>query len=215
MSEVQTRFMVRSHRPGFGGALVEAGILVVIGGALALGANHFSPRGLKLARDYFPKSAAPVTAAKTAPLAVDSTAGVPPAVIARLHQKNLQPLGHARVAQLFHDPQYASAIIFVDARDDEHYQAGHIPGAYQFDSYHMEKYLMATLPACLAATNVVVYCNGGDCEDSEFTAITLNQAGMPLDKLFIYAGGFPQWATNGLPVETGDRASGQLKPAKP
>ena len=192
---------------------------MVVGAALALGANHFSPRGLKLARDYFPKSAAPAAvpavATNTAPLPADSAAGVPPAIVARLRQKGLQPLGHARVVQLFHDPQYARSQIFVDARDDAHYQAGHIPGAYQFDSYHMEKHLMTALPPCLAATNVVVYCNGGECEDSEFTAITLNQAGVPLNKLFIYAGGFPEWSTNGLPVETGDRASGRLKPAKP
>jgi hypothetical protein len=30
--------------------------------------------------------------------------------------------------------------------DDEHYRAGHIPGAFQLDHYHPENYLAAVLP---------------------------------------------------------------------
>jgi rhodanese-related sulfurtransferase len=56
----------------------------------------------------------------------------------------------------------------------------------------------------------VVYCNGGECEDSEFAAIMLRDAGVPREMLFVFAGGIVEWKAAGLPVETGPRGSGQL-----
>jgi rhodanese-related sulfurtransferase len=62
---------------------------------------------------------------------------------------------------------------------------------------------------CQTAERMVVYCNGGDCEDSLFTAVTLKNAGIPGTNLWIYPGGLGEWSTNGLPVETGARKSGE------
>ena len=56
----------------------------------------------------------------------------------------------------------------------------------------------------------MVYCNGGDCDDSESAAILLRNVGIPNLKLFVYVGGIKQWMANGLPVETGARNSGNL-----
>ena len=106
-------------------------------------------------------------------------------------------------------------MIFIDARDDHHYASGHIPGAWQFHHYRAENYLPAVLPVCLTALQVVVYCTGGDCEDSEFAAIMLREAGVPRDALSVYAGGITEWTANGLPVETGTRRSGELLKPKP
>jgi rhodanese-related sulfurtransferase len=60
-----------------------------------------------------------------------------------------------------------------------------------------------------------VYCTGGDCEDSEFTAIFLRDVGIPKEKLFVYGGGMTDWTTNGLPVEIGGRKSGNFRHTKP
>jgi rhodanese-related sulfurtransferase len=57
----------------------------------------------------------------------------------------------------------------------------------------------------------VVYCHGGDCDDSESAAILLRDVGIATRKLFIYTGGIPEWTTNGLPVEIGGRNSGNLR----
>jgi rhodanese-related sulfurtransferase len=59
----------------------------------------------------------------------------------------------------------------------------------------------------------VIYCNGGDCDDSESAAITLRDVGIANPKLFIYTGGITEWTTNGLPVEIGGRNSGNLRSA--
>ena len=115
------------------------------------------------------------------------------------------------VTALFRDPRHDQGLVaFIDARDDAHYQAGHIPGAWQFDHYRAEAYLPAVLPVCMNAQQVVVYCNGGTCEDSEFAAVLLRDAGVPRTSLFVYVGGITEWKSNGLPVETGARRSGQL-----
>jgi len=125
-------------------------------------------------------------------------------------------MGSNEVVQLFRDVRYEQGlVVFVDARDDAHYQAGHIPGAWQFNHYRAENYLDAVLPVCLNAQQVVVYCTGGECEDSEFAAIMLRDAGVPGEKLFVFTGGFTEWAGNKLPVETGARLSGQLLDHKP
>ena len=71
------------------------------------------------------------------------------------------------------------------------------------------------LNPCLQASQIVVYCHGGDCEDSEFAALALTQsAGVPAQKIFIYPGGLTEWEASGQPVETGARGSGSFRPAK-
>jgi rhodanese-related sulfurtransferase len=175
-------------------------------------ANSVSPCGLKLGRDYFPKSARPAAVVPSNP----STPPATNAVVDRLRERGLQPLEHAAVVALFHDLQPAQGmIIFVDARNDAHYEAGHIPGAHQLDYYRPEAYLPTVLTACATAQQILVYCNGGDCEDSELTAVLLTQSGVPGERLYIYPGGFAEWTANGLPLELGPRPGSGLKGGTP
>jgi len=200
--------------------LLEAVIVAAVGLVFALVANALSPHGLRLSRNYFPSGAVvpPVVQPST-----NSTPGTIPvaqdafeATLRRLEQHGLQPLAGNGVGELFHDQRYEQGVVvFIDARDDAHYQAGHIPGAWQFDHYHPEQYLPAILPVCLNAQKIVVYCTGGDCEDSEFAAIMLREAGVPRENLFVYAGGITEWRTNAQPIETGARGSGVLAKSKP
>ena len=124
----------------------------------------------------------------------------------------LQPADSNEVIRLFRDPRREhDGIIFIDARDDEQYRAGHIPGAYHFYHFHPENYLTNVVQVCLTAEQMVFYCNGGECDYSLQAAITLRDSiSIPREKLFVYGGGFGEWATNGLPVELGTRNSGQL-----
>src|SRR5881296_2609904 len=200
--------------------LLEALSVAALGLAFALVANAISPRGLSLTRNYFPKagraavnprltppregSNTVTSAGGQASVSARSTASVAvrDPVAAHLREEGLQPIDRKETEQLFRDPQFEQGLtVFVDARNDEHYQQGHIPGAYQFDRYYPEKHLMALLPVCLNATKVVVYCTGGSCEDSEFAALALKDAGVATDHLFVYVGGITDWSTNGLQVE--------------
>ena len=88
------------------------------------------------------------------------------------------------------------------------------PRRLEFDPYYPEKYFPTALSPCQAAEQIVVYCNGGDCDDSESAAITLRDVGIAVNKLFVYGGGIPDWVTNGMPVESGGRNSGKLRDTK-
>jgi rhodanese-related sulfurtransferase len=206
-----------------GTILFESLLLAIVGMAFAFAANEISPRGLRLTADYFPgaiQSSSPiVTDLQVTPgpghtnvtLTADEER-----LAARLHAKGLHLITTEQAAQHFRDPRFEQElIVFIDARNDWHYQQGHIPGAYQFDHYRAADYLASVLPVCQTAELVVVYCTGGDCEDSEFAAIFLHQAGIPADKLLVYAGGMAEWTAKGLPVEIGARHSGNLSPANP
>ncbi len=200
--------MIRSIRT----LLRETVVLLVVGFALALLANQLSPRGLSLGRDYFPS----VAAAPSTPLPSSAPSESPQnqtnETAARITGRGLGVIETEEVEKLFHDPQYEQElIVFIDARDDAHFQKGHIPGAYQFDRYYPEKYLPMVFPACSSASKVVVYCTGGHCEDSEFAAVTLMEAGIPAQKISVYLGGITDWVARKKPVEEGDRKSGLLK----
>lgn len=132
-------------------------------------------------------------------------------MLAQLQAEGIQLAGSNQVLQLFQDPRAQQGLVlFVDARNDAKYQAGHIPGAYQLDFYYPEKYLGTVLPLCQVAEQVVIYCYGGDCVDSARTAELLSSAGIPKTKLQVYTGGISEWQANRLQVEVGERGSGQL-----
>jgi rhodanese-related sulfurtransferase len=193
----------------------ETVILATVGILLALGANALSPRGLKLTRNYAPGSALSASHSFSSPSSGTSVATAPTDLEGKFRAEGLQLADNAKAIGLFQDPRREQGLIlFVDARDDEHYHAGHIPGAFQLDHYHPEGYLAAVLPASQAAEQIVVYCKGGSCEDSEQTAIFLRDAGVPKDRLFVYAGGFDEWTAHHLPIETGERNSGQIRDEK-
>jgi rhodanese-related sulfurtransferase len=192
--------------------LLEALVVGVAAALLAFAANAISNRGLALGRNYFDTAPANdgghvlpgssnVTAHASSPLELLAAQGI------RLAESN-------QVVALFHDARFEQGLVaFIDARNDEHYQSGHIPGAWQFDRFHPENYMGAVLPACNVAQDVVVYCNGGNCEDSAFAATFLAAAGIPKEKLSVYVGGITEWSTNGMPVELGERKSGRFAEA--
>lgn len=200
------------------GVLLEALVVAVIGAALAFAANALSPHRLKLTRDFFGANSRPVIA--PAPAGTNTTitaqngtnaASSHELLAARLREKGISLVDSNQVIQLFHDPRcQQNLVLFVDAREDEHYRKGHIPGAYQLDYYRPENYLPTLLPLCQLAEQIVVYCNGGNCEDSEFAATFLLSAGISKEKLDVYGGGLSEWQTNRLPLEVGERLSGQI-----
>jgi rhodanese-related sulfurtransferase len=207
-------------------------MVAVVGAVFALAANRISPRGLQLTRNYFPGSKAGSTATGLTANAGSPRPGDSNAVgsaggsatnapsdadllAQRLRDNGLHLIELAQVRQLAQDSRARQGLIlFIDARNEESYRAGHIPGACEFDPYHPEKYAGSVVPLCQAAQQVIVYCTGGDCEDSEFAAIGLRDAGVAGDKLFVYGGGITEWKASGLPMETGQPNSAKLENTK-
>jgi rhodanese-related sulfurtransferase len=192
--------------------LLEALVVTLSGAIIAFGANAISPRGLKLTRNYFPKQAQSTNQVHKA------TQGTNASTSAELLAQKVKELGFQlidtrRMMELFKEPGYeVGQIAFIDAREDGKYEEGHIPGAYEFDYYHPEEHLPTVLPICQIAQQIVIYCNGGDCDDSLLAAVFLrDSAQVPAQKISIYAAGFTGWSTNGVPVELGTRKSGTMR----
>jgi len=96
---------------------------------------------------------------------------------------------------------------FLDARRSEDYAAGHVAGAWSVPIW--EAGAAARITEFEARANpaprapIVLYCSGGDCEDSRLLARKLVDLGYR--NLFIYHDGFPDWARRERPTERGAR----------
>jgi rhodanese-related sulfurtransferase len=213
--------------------LWECLAVTAVGTLLALTANALHPQGVRLGRNYFPRRTPPAISApvqadadkrSSADDPLDDTpppaaATVPDAfsqsaldrIADHIEQQGFQVIRHDAVVALFNNPLTRDGFnIFIDARNDRAYTVGHIPGAYQLDHYHIEDYIDQVLPACMSALTIVVYCSGGECEDSEFTALELFDRGVDPSRIFVYPGGMSLWKHSGMPVEIGARDSGRI-----
>ncbi len=100
----------------------------------------------------------------------------------------------------FRNMREAGAVV-MDARTEDEYERGHIPGALLFDYYQFPRYLEKNTPILFAGGKVVIYCSSVTCEDAELLARELHA--LDYDNLYVYQGGFSEWKENGLPVEEG------------
>jgi rhodanese-related sulfurtransferase len=173
-------------------ALLQAGIVLGIGACLAFIANYLSPRGLSLSRDYFPP-AIPQETPETPAISENST---PPLA----HE--FAGASRAEVEAFTRDPRFVmQKFLLIDARKLSTYQAGHIPGALQYDHFRPTENIAQIVPACLAAEKIILYCHGGNCEDSIFAARLLVGYGVPAARLAIYEAGFHDWQSADLPIQ--------------
>lgn len=177
---------------------VEVFAVVVIGAVVAVAANQFKPSDSRfdVTRDYFKKTASTVTANSSDDEKDDEF---------------YQLIDHAETMEAFQSPAYeVGQCIFIDARNDTVYAEKHIPGAYQLDHYYADRYLPELIPICAEAERIIVYCNGGKCEDSKLAATDLIENGVVAEKIFVYIGGVVAWGKDGLPFERGERLSGDI-----
>ncbi|HEY6051296.1 MAG TPA: rhodanese-like domain-containing protein [Thermoanaerobaculia bacterium] len=98
----------------------------------------------------------------------------------------------------------AAGAIFFDARRSSEYRAGHIAGARSLSVWEaglddgIQRFFAEGHPT---NEDIVVYCNGGECEDSHTLAQKLFLAGF--DHVAVYRDGFPDWKQRALPVREG------------
>ncbi|MBK9373875.1 MAG: rhodanese-like domain-containing protein [Holophagales bacterium] len=103
---------------------------------------------------------------------------------------------------------HARGALFLDARRTKDFAEGHVAGARSFPVWESE--VVRERVAELVAQGrdpslpVVLYCSGGDCEDSHMLAQTLFGAGF--ENLLVYRDGFPDWVKRGGAARTGGPA---------
>ena len=95
--------------------------------------------------------------------------------------------------------------VLLDARTEQEYIEGHIPGAVLFDYYELGRYIQKVLPAISTDQEIIIYCSGPECDDSELLARELYLLGYR--NLSVFKGGYEAWIGRGLPLEiSGDEA---------
>lgn len=189
-------------RYSIGTILLQAIAIVAI--ATGIGLADSARRPAKLTREAPPalpdpsSPPNPTTAATALP--PSSTPVAPPAPVESAPAA--LPVGHITVAQA--KALFDNGAKFIDARAKDDYEKGHVRDAFRV----LQSAFAAGDPPALAmimrSEVVVVYCNGGHCDESEGVARMLDQSGYK--KVYVMHDGFPGWKTAGHPSDTGPGA---------
>jgi rhodanese-related sulfurtransferase len=147
-------------------------ILVGVSVILALVVNTLSPRGISLVGMW-----------DTADLAEDP-AGQPKIIESVASAKSIFDKGDA---------------LYVDARSQNDYENGHIPGAVSLPMGQFEAGIEFFLNRYPPEQPIVTYCSGRTCEDSHDLAQALSDVGFTNVRIFI--DGFLGWEAQGYPIE--------------
>lgn len=99
---------------------------------------------------------------------------------------------------------WKNGALFLDARRTSVYNEGHIAGARNFAVWEADvddKIKQMAAEGLDGNMPVVIYCSGGECEDSHMLAQKL--WGMFFNNLRVYHEGYPGWTAAGNPVNRG------------
>jgi rhodanese-related sulfurtransferase len=90
--------------------------------------------------------------------------------------------------------------LFIDSRPKQKFSEGHILNAVSVPLEENKKKLNSPLNIPLETT-IVVYCDGGDCQESLGLAKTLHDHGFK--NIRVFTGGWAEWARTGYPTAEG------------
>jgi rhodanese-related sulfurtransferase len=153
-------------------------ILVGISVTLAMVVNFLSPMGIALVGQW------------------DTSKGVISASPTGSEEWQAEEINSvARAKEIFDNGN----ILFVDARSQDNYEDGHIPGAVSLSVGQFDEQIESFLNRHSSDTRIVAYCSGRTCEDSHNLAQLLSDVGFTHVSVFI--DGFPGWEAQGYPVE--------------
>ena len=94
---------------------------------------------------------------------------------------------------------FDESVLFVDARDEGYFEAGHIQGAMK--NIFLMELIFNIEEKQSKNTSLVVYCGDPGCGDSEQLAYDLKNMGFT--KLYVFKGGWLEWSKAGYPSEVG------------
>lgn len=93
--------------------------------------------------------------------------------------------------------------LFLDAREPEDYAAGHIGNALNLPAQSFARHFGEIAPILSPESELVLYCDGVECELSHRLRESLRQAGHTNTHLLF--NGWTAWRQAGLPTKPGDR----------
>lgn len=102
-------------------------------------------------------------------------------------------------AEVWDHVQNGTAIV-IDARDPNEYEAGRVPGSVNLPESEFQTYFEEIgqgLPR--AEVPLVVYCQGGLCDQSHIVLENLSE--LQFESLYLFQGGWEAWVERGFPTE--------------
>ena len=179
--------------------IFEALVLLVLACVVGLAFNARRSAGLVLTRDYFPALTGPqseLTDPQSGPTGPQGSGSVdaPISDDGQLLQHGFQVVSLSEAQDYYSRGE--SSIVFIDARDDDHYEKCRISTAIQFDYYYPDKYIDNVCDFAADAEIVIIYCNGGECEDSILAARYLTEEiddPLPFEIVYVFEGGIQEW----------------------
>jgi len=169
-------------RPSFNQVLRQALWIVFLAVVAALIYNSVRPNGISLMGAWAPK-------------VLSSGVVAPPSYISG---EDAPVINLSESMTAFNSGQ----AIFLDARKQADYEAGHIKGALRcfLEEFDAEYPLVKDkLPKDAL---IITYCGGDECELSLFLARNLKTEGYANVKIFF--GGWEEWVEGKLPISTGE-----------
>lgn len=91
-------------------------------------------------------------------------------------------------------------VTFVDARPSYHYTAAHIPGAMNLPAEDAEGLLELQSLPIPPDGQVITYCDGGSCEQSEYLGMLLRERDV-CQQVRVLEGGWQAWVAAEAPTE--------------
>jgi rhodanese-related sulfurtransferase len=89
--------------------------------------------------------------------------------------------------------------IFLDAREPVDYCAGHIGNAFNLPGLHFETHFGEVAPILTPESQIVVYCDGAECDLSHRVSERLKQ--MRFTNVWILSNGWTVWRQAGFPIQ--------------
>ena len=172
-------YPMRERQP-FSGILYKAIVIVCVAVVIGVLNNAFSLRGIGLIGQWSNK-------------VVSDSLVVP-------HNYEPEDPEAVTLSQALKSFESEQALI-VDCRLKEDFDSGHIKGAVSLPWEEFESYLPELRSSLADAEEIIVYCDGTECELSLLLARELARLGYARVKVFF--GGWVEWAKAGLPVERG------------
>lgn len=91
--------------------------------------------------------------------------------------------------------------LFIDSRSRSDYKSQHIPGAWNIPFEENKEGLNSEMLFAPIDKTLVIYCAGGDCQESIGLAKLIHRLGYR--DIRVFSGGWTEWRAARLPVEEG------------
>jgi len=108
-----------------------------------------------------------------------------------------EPLRNDEVSLQMIEERWKGEVLWIDARPQEQFDAGHVPGALLLNEQKFDEQLFALLDTLQTNQKpIILYCGAAKCDASRQVLLRLKQT-LPVENAFVLKGGWTAWQAAG------------------